>query len=257
MRAAFAWPGGKRALTQTLLTLLPPHDLYVEVFAGSAKLLFAKEPSRREVLNDLNGDVTNFFRVVKHRGAELAERLELECVHPERFRELRAASPDCELTRALRFGYLAWYSFGAKGEHFARLSGKDLQSRRPLREIRYLLHRIAGRLETVSIEQQDFTDILGRYDREGAFFYLDPPYVSFGSNGRYEPLAAERRTELFDRLAKLRGRFLLSFDDHPEIRERSEAAGFAIREVRVRYSLSGAVSGRRSTPELLISNFAQ
>jgi DNA adenine methylase len=91
MNAPFAWPGGKKNLKRTLLALVPPHDAYVEVFSGSAKLLFAKDPARWEVLNDLNGDLINFFRVVKHRAAELAERFQLECVHAARFRELRAA----------------------------------------------------------------------------------------------------------------------------------------------------------------------
>ena len=68
----FSWPGGKHRLLKHLCSRIPAHSLYVEVFAGSAKLLFAKEPSKAEVINDLNGDIANFFRVTKHRPAELA-----------------------------------------------------------------------------------------------------------------------------------------------------------------------------------------
>ncbi len=254
MQAAFAWPGGKRALTPLLLRLLPPHDLYIEVFAGSAKLLFAKPPAKTEILNDLNGDVINFFRVVKHRSAELAECFDLECVHAGRFRELHAAKPDCELARAQRFAYLAWYSFGAKGEHFARVSGKTLQGRRSLAEVRELLSRVASRLRAVAIDQSDFLEILTRYDRPGAVFYLDPPYVSFQANARYNALDEVRRDELFDRLRQLRGSFLLSFDDHPEIRARVTSAGFHSTPVKVRYTLSGSAAKRRSFGELIISN---
>src|SRR5260370_1335015 len=89
MNSPFAWPGGKRNLKKTLLSLIPEHDIYVEVFAGSAKLLFAKPQSRCEVMNDLNGDVTNFFRVAKHRPAALAEMFDHEIVHAERFKDLR------------------------------------------------------------------------------------------------------------------------------------------------------------------------
>ena len=256
MNAAFAWPGGKRALTPTLLKLLPPHALYVEVFAGSAKLLFAKEPSKCEILNDLNGDVTNFFRVVKHRPAELTERFELECVHAGRFRELLAANPQCEMDRAHRFAYLAWYSFGAKGEHFAKVSAKNLQGRRSLAEIRALLTRVAERLAAVSIDQCDFAEILARYDRKDALFYLDPPYVDFQNNARYDALDVKRRDELFRILSKLRGRFVLSFDDHPEIRKRVRSAGFHSLQVKVRYTLAGASETRRENGELVITNFA-
>lgn len=222
-RAPFAWPGGKRALVPTLLRLLPPHENYVEVFAGSAKLLFAKQPSRYEVLNDLNGDVINFFRVCKHRAAELAERMELECIHAGRFRELRSlGAAVCEVERALRFAYLTWYSFAAKGEHFASGKGGTMRPRKPLDQVRELLHATAARLASVLIEQRDFAEIIDRYDTADTFFYLDPPYVEYQRNGRYEPLGADRRAELFKHLAKIRGKFLLSFDDCAEIRARAK-----------------------------------
>jgi DNA adenine methylase len=103
MISPFPWPGGKHALVPQLLQMIPEHRTYVEVFAGSAKLLFAKEPSSFEVVNDLNGDVVNFFRVAKHRPAELAEAMESECIHAARFRELQAAAPTDELAQVLNF----------------------------------------------------------------------------------------------------------------------------------------------------------
>ena len=257
MMGPFAWPGGKRALTRALLELIPEHRIYIEAFAGSAKLLFAKEPSRMEVMNDLNGDVTNFFRVAKHRPAELAERLELECIHAGRFRELRALGTEvCELERALRYAYLSWYSFGAKGEHFASGLAKNSRGKRPLGGVRELLLRVAERLHSVLIEQRDFQQILDRYDAADSFFYLDPPYVAYQPNARYEPLAEGQRAALFDQLAALKGKFLLSFDDHPEIRERAAVAGFQVKQVGLRYSL-GSTQGSRSREiqELLVANY--
>ncbi|MFC6645466.1 DNA adenine methylase [Granulicella cerasi] len=255
MNAAFAWPGGKRALVPTLLKLLPSdHSLYCEVFAGSAKLLFAKEPSRREVINDLNGDVTNFFRVVKHAGCELAERLEAECIHSGRFRELReAAPPSCEIDRALRFAYLTWYSFSAKGEHFAsnKIGGKQLRS---LASIRITLQRVAERLASVQIEQRDFIEILQRFDSRDTLFYLDPPYVDFGSNGRYEALTVEQRSALFSTIAQLKGRALVSFDDHAEIRNLAKQHGLQMRSAAMRYSLGGGHRAK-DAPELLLANY--
>jgi DNA adenine methylase len=254
MNSAFAWPGGKRALLPTLLKLLPEHSLYVEVFCGSAKLLFAKEPSRREVINDLNGDVTNFFRVVKHRAAELAERLELECIHAGRFRELRAADPECEVDRALRFVYLTWYSFSAKGEHFASSNAKPGKNRRSLASVRETLQRTAERLASVQIEQRDFADILARYDSPGSFLYLDPPYVEFQGNGRYDPLDGARRVEMFRAIAKLKGKCLVSFDDHPEIRALAAKHKLHVCEVSVPYTIAGGHKGSDAA-ELLIANY--
>lgn len=258
MNSPFGWPGGKRALTSTLLSVLPKHEIYIEVFAGSAKLLFAKEPSSLEAMNDLNGDVTNFFRVCKHRAAELAERIELDCIHAERFRELKtSAKPGCEIERAQRFAYLTWYSFSSKGEHFGRGSAQS-KRRKPsaLSRVRDLLRATAARLDRVLIEQQDFCDILTRYDSRESFFYLDPPYVQFQPNGRYEPLPVERREKMFHILAKLKGKFLLSFDDHPEIRARAKEHGFRTRRVSVYYSITSNPLKRRQAPELLIANYA-
>lgn len=256
MNSPFAWPGGKRLLTRTLLSLLPEHNLYCEVFAGSAKLLFAKAPSRFEVMNDLNGEVTNFFRVCKHRPAELAERLALDCIHAGRFRDLKKLDGlECELERARRFAYLAWYSFAAKGEHFASSSAKSPRMRRPLARVRTLLRTTAERLAAVLIEQKDFAQILARYDGPDSLFYLDPPYVKFEPNGRYQPLPPARRERLFAQLAEIKGKFLMSFDDRTEIRALAKRHGFRVKPVQVKYSIAGNLSARRSAPELLLANY--
>ena len=242
-------------MKKTLLGLVPEHNIYAEVFAGSAKLLFAKEPAGLEVMNDLNGDVTNFFRVAKHRPAELAERFEVECIHAGRFRELRASADEPgEIDRAMRFAYLAWFSFGGKGQHFASLSAKSPKAKRPLDRVRELLREVAARLARVLIEQRDFLEILARYDSSGTFFYLDPPYVAFQPNGRYEPLAPEQRKKLFGTLKRIEGKFLLSFDDHPEVRELAAKHRFQVKPVDVVYTLAGSAP-RKAAPELLIANY--
>lgn len=208
-----------------------------------------------EILNDLNGDVTNFFRIAKHRSAELAERFELECLHAGRFRELVAERPACEVDRALRFAYLAWFSFGGKGQHFARPSAKELKPKRTLDTVRALLTATAARLSRVLIEQRDYADILDRYDGRDTFFYLDPPYVEYSANGRYAAMSPERRAEMFARMARLKARWLMSFEDHAEARAAAKEHGFTLRRVGLTYTLSGK-SERKPVHELLISNFA-
>ncbi len=256
MNAPFAWPGGKRCLLKTLQSRIPVHTVYVEVFAGSAKLLFAKEPSKAEVMNDLNGDVTNFFRVAKHRAAELAELLEQEVVHPQRFRDLANDTSADELSRALRFAYRTWYSYGAKGEHFAAASLVESlrgQTRRPLDTIRELLTVTAERLRRVRIEQRDFADLIRRFDSPSTFFYLDPPYVHFQPIGRYDALSAGRREELFAVLAQIRGTFLMSFDNCSEVRELAAAHGMRVELVETRYGIGSTKASRATLTEVLIS----
>lgn len=257
MNSPFAWPGGKRCLVKALLARIPEHNFYVEVFSGSAKLLFAKETSTSEVINDLNGDVANFFRVVKHRSAELAELLEQELVHPERFKELRGQdAPADELLRALRFVYLTWYSYGAKGEHFAAANFKEVirgASRRPLDTVRELLTLTSERLRRVRIEQRDFAELIARFDSPGTFFYLDPPYVHYQPNARYEALERGRREELFAQLSKIQGTFLMSFDNCVEVRKLAKQYGMKVEKIETRYGLGSTKESRGKVTEVFVT----
>jgi len=256
MNSPFAWPGGKRCLLKTLKTRLPEHTIYVEVFAGSAKLLFAKEPSKTEVMNDLNGEVTNFFRVAKHRAADLAELLEHEVIHPDRFRDLTNETSRDELARALRFAYTTWYSYGAKGEHFAAANLKDAlrgTSRRPIDTVRDLLTSTASRLQRVRIEQRDYADLIARFDSAETFFYLDPPYVHFQANGRYDALNDDRRVELFEQLSRIQGTFLMSFDNCIEVRGLAARYGMHIEEVETRYGLGSTPASRGKITEVFVT----
>jgi DNA adenine methylase len=204
--------------------------------------------------------VTNFFRVVKHRPSALAELLDHEVVHAERFRDLRHQEiPEEELHRALRFAYLVWYSFGAKGEHFAssnaknRLDSKRAKMKRSLDCVRELLDQTAQRLRNVLIEQRSFEQILARYDSASTWFYLDPPYVHFQPNGRYVALAEDQRVQLFAQLADLKGDFLMSFDDCSEVRSLARRHRFHVRAVEVGYTLASSPKHRTKAGEVLIS----
>jgi DNA adenine methylase len=207
MESPFGWPGGKQRLKKTLLAAIPQHKAYVEVFAGSAKLLFAKAPSPWEILNDINDDLVNFFRVAKHRPSELAERLEHDLIAAGRFTELKQEKAHGgEIERALRFAYLTWYSFGSMGESFASLQIKHLAKvkvpvKRSLIRVRGLLADVAERLRCVLVENRDFADCIRRYDSRDTFFYCDPPYTDFQDNGRYKPMGARNR-ELFQILCR-------------------------------------------------------
>src|SRR5262249_55418006 len=119
METPFGWPGGKRNLKKILLELMPPHKAYVEVFSGSAKLLFAKKPGAWEIINDINDDLVNFCRVAKHRPCALAERLEHDLIAAGRFRELRESCTDDEIERSA--------AFSLPGLVLVRLQGRALR----------------------------------------------------------------------------------------------------------------------------------
>lgn len=184
------WVGGKRRLRAEILKRFPEHDVYVEVFAGAAWVLFGKERSRTEVeiLNDLNGDLSNFYRCVREKPLELIEKLRWRLISQEDFlrdRESVGAESGSEMERAARFFWFLKLSFGGKylkGAPFGyRLQVGPPRFRTEL--IESIIQRAHDRLRHVQVFSEDFQKLIQRLDRPKAFFYCDPPY--HGARGCY------------------------------------------------------------------------
>lgn len=183
LNSPFKWVGGKSRLRKHIIELLPSHTCYVEPFAGAAWVLFGKPPSDVEVINDIDEDLVNFFRVVKHKPEELIESFEWELVSRAEFVRLASLEPSSltDIQRAHRFYYLIMAGWGGElhyprfqtsitdGGHGNRLIGA-------LETLSKRLKPIHDRLRTVIIENLDWKDCVDRYDREGTVMYLDPPY---------------------------------------------------------------------------------
>jgi DNA adenine methylase len=163
----FPYPQGKYHLVKRLLELIPPHDIYVEVFGGAATLLFTKSPSKLEVYNDINSELVNFFRVLRddEKWQKLQEKLLLTPYSREEFKlALQPAEELDEIERARRFFVRIQMSFGGKGETFGytRIAQKN-------KTLTYF-NKIANfeffhnRIRSVIIENLDFEDVFKRYD---------------------------------------------------------------------------------------------
>ena len=256
MNSPIGWPGGKKNLVTRLIDRIPTHRLYVEVFCGSAKLLFAKPKSEYEVINDLNSDLVNFFKVVKYRPSSLAEIVTRSLVSRLMFKEMRYATlreMDDELYRAYRFLYLLWFSYGTKGQHFA--SWKPWNGRvvrKNLTLVRQALVETADRLHNTLIEQLDFERVIERYDSPLTFFYCDPPYYNFRDNALYRPMPPERYERLFELIGAAKGKFLVSLDRCPEVIELCRTHQMFTESVRTVYSLGHSA---KQVTELLIGNY--
>lgn len=237
-----------------LLKVLPEDNSYVEVFSGSAKLLLNKPPSKWELLNDANQDIINFFRVVKHRLAELVEAIDSDIVHPERFKELRSTTSPDEIDRAHRFCYLALYSFGGRQQHFA--GGFLDKNVRAIDQVRSVLQKVSDRLRNVKLECRDCLECVKRYDRKDTLFFLDPPYLGESARlGTYGEMDIDHHHGLAAALSKVKGKFLLTYNDSPEVRDLypSSKQCFVLPIKRI-YTLAGNGS-REGGEQLIIANF--
>src|SRR5574340_924784 len=115
MIGPLAYIGGKRSLAQRVIALLPEHTAYVEPFAGGAQVFFHKEPSKVEVLNDLDGEIVNFFRVCQQHYEELLRSFRFSLVSRKWFDLFKATDPATltDVQRAARYLYLLKGSFAS------------------------------------------------------------------------------------------------------------------------------------------------
>lgn len=249
------WLGGKKHLHRRIIERIEAidHKTYIEPFVGMGGVFLRRRfRPRLEVANDLNGEIVNLFRVLQRHHAQLLEALHFQLVSRSEFERLRATPPEAltDLERAARFLYLQRLSFGGK---VAGVFGVDAgRARFSVEHLAAVLEAAWRRLDGVVFENLDWAELVRRYDRPGALFYLDPPY--FGGENDYGKGMFDRGqfAEMARLLGSIDGPFILSINDTPEIRE--IFAGFEIEEVALSYSISTA--GATAARELLISNRA-
>lgn len=256
IKSPIGWVGGKSRLRAEILKRIPDHTTYVEPFCGAAWVLFGKKPSAVEIINDIDGELTNFWRCVRERPLELLEKLRFRLACKPDFQRERDLSQGSEIERAARFYWLLKSSFGSRRTRpsFGFHGAKDRQ-RRPgldVKQIQQVLTQAHERLQDVYVFTEDFEELIKRSDSTDTFFYVDPPY--WGCEKAYvQPFATEDHERLAATLKPLKGRFLLSYGDHASIRALYNWA--EIEEVSTRYSISKTAEGRARRTELLIRNY--
>lgn len=255
-KSPLAWLGGKRQLADRIVQRMPAHETYCEVFAGAAWVLFRKPPSRVEIVNDINLDLITLYRCVKHHLAELVAQFRWMLVARDEFDVFMRTPADTltDIQRAARFYYLSKSAFGAKvrGPTFGIAASG--QPRLNLLRLEEDLSEAHLRLARVWIEHKPYADVIKRFDRAGTLFYVDPPY--WGCEGDYGAELFSRADFqcLADLLAGVRGQFILSLNDVPEVREIFR--GFSIESVQTRYSINNKLGSKR-VGEVLITPAAR
>lgn len=254
VRPPAGYIGGKRRLAAELCQRIAAtsHRTYAEAFVGMGGVFFRRQSAPpAEVINDRNGEVANLFRILQRHYPQFMDTLRWQLSGRREFDRLKASDPATltDLERAGRFLYLQRLAFGGKvaGQNFGvdprGAAGFNLTTLEPL------LADVHQRLAGVTIECLDWLAFVDRYDRQETLFYLDPPYWN-GENDYGKGLFDRSQFQMIaDRMAVLKGRFILSINDLPEIR--AMFAGFKIEPVELTYSISGG----RGTParELIIS----
>ena len=253
LKSPLAWLGGKSRLADRIIERMPDHQTYCEVFAGAAWVLFKKPESKVEIINDINADLTNLYRCVKHHLGELVAQFRWMLVSRDEFDRFLKTPADTltDIQRAARFFYLAKSSFGARIVRPTYGISATGAPRLNLLRIEEDLSEAHLRLARVFIESKPYDQVIQRFDKPGTLFYVDPPYWDCESDYGEGLFSREDFGRLAGLLDGLKGRFILSLNDTPGVRE--TFANFHIEAVKTRYSISGAK--KQEAAEVLISNF--
>ena len=256
VRPVAPYLGGKRNLAKRVCSEIEaiPHAIYAEPFVGMGGVFLRRESApKSEVINDFSREVATFFRILQRHYVAFMEMIRFQLTTRAEFERLVATSPDTltDLERSARFLYLQRTAFGGKvsGRNFGVSPANP--ARFDVTKLGPMLEDLHTRLAGVVIECLPYAEFISRYDRPETLFYLDPPY--WGCESDYGRHLFERAD--FERLAGLleglQGRFILSLNDVPAVREIFGA--FDIEAVQTSYSVSRKVESRGTVGEVLIT----
>jgi DNA adenine methylase len=218
------YTGSKWRIAPWVISHFPPHKLYCEPFCGGASVLFRKNPSKAEVINDMNGDVVNFFDVLRDRTDEFLLAITLTPFSRAELKRAHEPHTD-DLERARRFYIRCWQKFtgGSEGHTGAWRYGKAYHDKQPIKDWlnQNRVIQAAERLRGVYIESDTAINTLKRFDDSQTLFYCDPPYVSDTCT---EEVYANGMTDadhvaLADTLNGIQGMALISGYDNPLYRK--------------------------------------
>jgi len=216
-RPALRWHGGKWKLADWIIGHFPKHRVYVEPFGGAASVLIKKTRSYAEVYNDLDGEVVNFFRMLRDCGPELCRLVDLSPFSREEF-QLSYQPSDDPIEQARRTVMRTFMGFGTDAHN--KVSGFRANSNRPgttpahdwanyPKSMTALIERFSG----VVIENRDALKVMYAHDTTETLHYVDPPYVHVtrGGHAKYRhEMDDDQHVELAEFLMKLEGDVVLS-----------------------------------------------
>jgi DNA adenine methylase len=247
--APLQYAGSKATHVEWISEYWPEHRLFVDVFGGSGSVIMNKEPSTREVYNDLDHDLVNFYDVLRWRPEELIQRLRKtpysRSLHEEWAKSWQKGKrPDDNLDRAVRFFFLInskWNGYSKRVNGFSTHQGNE-SSKYSNRVER--LREVADRFESVTVEEMDYVDLIDRYDAEDTLFYLDPPYV--GKDDIYRVGENFDHSELVEKVSSIEGSACVSYDTLPD----EDLSGLDVVENDVHHS-----GHSKSATERLVLNY--
>ena len=261
MKTPISYYGGKQSMLKEILPLIPEHDIYTASFFGGGAVYWAKEPVKTEVVNDVNMNLVNFYRVLKHSYFDLVKKIGQTLHSRDTYKQAMVIYncpwlfDDQPVVRAWAFYVLTNQGFGCKiGTWGYDKSGRAFTIQN---KIDAFVEDLSTRMKYTQIECNDAHKVMMSRDTETTFHYIDPPYIDTdqGHYGGYTEKHFRRDLEV---ISGLKGKFLLSTYPSDILSEYIKSNGWYTRSVdKVLSASNGAkVKGkRRRKIEVLTANY--
>lgn len=247
--------GGKSLLAKVIVPLIEriPHKLYAEPFVGMGGIFFRRNHIPKcEVINDINQEIVTLYRVLERFYPYFIDMMKFKLCSRAEFERLKKQDPSLllDFERAARFLYLQKTAFGGKveGQNFGVATERG--ARFDVSKLIPQAEEMHDRLRGVITECLSYNEFIQKYDKDFTLFYLDPPYWDCENMYGKNVFSKDDFTKLASILKGIKGKFILSINDVPEVRKIFKP--FYIMEVKTKYSL--AQTGTKNVKELLISN---
>lgn len=217
MNAILNYPGAKWGMAQEIVSIMPPHRSYLEPFFGSGAVLFNKPPSAIETVNDIDGDIVNFFKVLRERTDDLIEAISLTPYARDVFDDAHENRGTDDFDRAYRFairsrmghGFKPYQKTGFKTDVYARERSYcvNVWNKMPID-----LKNAAERLKGVQIENRPAIELIRKFNYDNVLIYADPPYLLETRGGKQYrcEMSEQDHVELLAELIKHKGKIILS-----------------------------------------------
>lgn len=215
MKTVLKYPGAKNRIADWICQYIPKHSVYVEPYGGSLAVLLNKQRCHIETVNDLDGEVVNYFRVLRDHGEELRNKIGLTPYSREEY-EKAYEGTDNDIERAWRFCIRCWMGYGCGNVYKTGFrSGQQTKSPNPAKTwalFTEVMEEATERLKGVQTEHLPALDLITRYNTNDVFMYIDPPYLR-GTRKNYlyrHEMKDSEHVDLLKVLLKHPGKVLVS-----------------------------------------------
>jgi DNA adenine methylase len=257
MKTPVSYYGGKQTLASIILGLIPEHRLYCEPFLGGGAIYFAKKPSKVEIINDTNGELINFYEVLKHDYTSLEKEVSISLHSRKKHHQAEVIYANPEMFDRVKRAWAVWMlansSYGCMLDSVFGYDRTGGASKKMAHKREAFTEDYAIRLQRTQIERCDALRIIRIRDVKDAF-YIDPPYVG-ADQGHYDGYTQDDFDNLLNLMEGIKGKFLLSSFRNETLKEFTKRNGWHTVKIELICTMTNRSAKPRNKVEVLTANY--